>query len=172
MIMINRIFRAVTLMIVALGCYQMNLGPKTDVVDNGANGRWELSSYFVRGQRQANVDLPDKALLQVEREEVRPDSTYPSSIYEEGHSYRTFLFFDHAGKSRLKMIAISYGHDYSKKRNEETHWFRLDDDYGFQVVLNLKDRKSTKMEISNVMRSEAYRAELDTARYIYVADPL
>jgi hypothetical protein len=168
-IMLKRIFQTVVLTTVALSCYQKNLGPKTDVTDNGADGRWELSAYFVRGQRRSNTDVAERVLLQIEKTDVHPDSTYPSSIYEKGHSYRVFRFSDITGSSESKIMAISYGHDYSKKRKEETHWFRLDNEYGFQVVLNLEDGKSTRMEVSNVMKSgDIYRTELDTARYIYV----
>lgn len=169
MIMLKRIFHAVVLTTLALSCYQKNLGPKTDVIDNGADGHWKLSACFVRGQQWANTDVAGKVLLQIERVEVHPDSTYPSAIYEKGHSYRVFRFSDNTGNNESKIIAIGYGHDYSKKCEEETHWFRLDDEYGFQVVLNLEDGKSTKMEMSNVMKSgNLYRAKLDTARYIYV----
>lgn len=154
-----------------IGCYQMNLGSRTDVINNGAGGRWILVSYFVKGRRQANDDAAEKALLQVEAREVNPDSSYPSKIYEKGHWYRIFQFTEVGGGAASKIMAISYRHDYSKKRMEETHWYRLDDDYGFLVTLDLKDGKSTKLEISNVMKSEAYKAELDTVRYIYAADP-
>ena len=152
----------------ALGCYQMNLGPKTDVTNNGAGGRWILVSYFVHGRRQANTDAAERALLQAEAREVNPDSTYPSKIYQRGHWYRTFQFTDFAGGSVSRIMAISYGHDFSKKRMEETHWYRLDNDHGFLVTLDLKDGKSTKLEMSNVMKSEVYQPGLDTARYVYV----
>jgi hypothetical protein len=149
----------------------MNLGPRTDVLDNEAEGHWRLSAYSIRGLQQAIANIPGKALLKIERAEVKADSTYPSLIYVNGYSYRIFLFSDMAKANVSKTMAISYGHDYSKKRKEETHWFRLDDDYGFQVVLNLKNGTSTRMEMSNIMKSESYRTELDTATYIYVADP-
>lgn len=157
----------------AVGCYKMNLGPKTDVVDNGAEGRWILVSYFVRGRRHANTDVPEKALLRAETREVHADSTYPSKIYQKGYRYRIFHFSDLTGGAVSKIMAMGYGHDYSKKRKEETHWFRLDNDYGFQVILDLDLEKgiSTKLEMSNVMKSETYRAELDTVKYIYVANP-
>lgn len=157
--------------IVVMGCQQMNLGPRTDVLDNEAEGHWRLSAYLIKGQQQSTANIPGKALLKIERAEVRADSTYPSSIYVNGYSYRIFVFSDVAKADFSKMMAISYGHDYSKKHKEETHWFRLDDDYGFQAVLDLENGKSTRMEMSNIMKSGNYRSELDTARYIYVADP-
>lgn len=167
----EQITQSILSMMLVIGCYQKNLGPKADVVDNGADGHWKLSSYFVRGKPRAITNIPEQALLKVGREVVNSTGMYPSTIYQRGYSYRVFLYSDLTNKNTSKVMAISYSHNYSKKRNEETHWFRVDDDYGFQITLDVdrEHSKSTRMEMTNVMKSGSfYRAELDTARYIYV----
>ena len=157
------------LSLLVIGCYQKNLGPKSDITSNGTGGYWKLSSYLVNGKAVQITEVPDYFYLKAEVQTVLADSSYPSTMYRVGTDYRLFSYYDNPGKKSFSRIAIPWTNDYSHKKKQDTFWYRIDDNSGFALTLNVNVAigESSKLQISNVMQSATNKSELDSIRYIY-----
>jgi hypothetical protein len=159
-----------TLFFVSAGCYQKNFGPRGDVIQNGTGGFWELSSCEVNGRAISLNQFPEKALLETQRKVVSNGDGLRSSVFRIGDEYRLFSFFDRSAARTDSFPALLWDFDYSKKDREDAQWFRISDDTGVMVTLHV-DRPSgttSKIQLSNVMKSDKYKPELDTMNFTYV----
>ncbi|MCF0040228.1 hypothetical protein [Dyadobacter fanqingshengii] len=91
-------------------------------------------------------------------------------IYENGMPYITFSFYDAAQDNASSLQAVQYDHEYNKRTQQSLFWYRIDQESGFIAILDVKpggDMETTRIQLSNVMKSAAYDAKLDSVRYTY-----
>ena len=152
-----------------IGCYQQNLGPKGNVVKNGKEGYWKLAGYKIRNKSAGVASVPNRFLLETQQSVMQKDSM-EVPIYRNGMPYITFSFYDAAIDNVSSVQAIQYDHEYNKRTQQSLFWYRIDQEYGFITILDVKpggDMETTRIQLSNVMKSEAYNEKLDSVRYIY-----
>ncbi|MCF0060056.1 hypothetical protein MUK70_12465 [Dyadobacter chenwenxiniae] len=151
-----------------IGCYQQNLGPKGNVVQDGSEGYWKLTNYKVKSNSVALSNVPNMFLLQTRQEVMQKDSL-EVPIYSKGMPYIIFSFYDNTIGNVSSVQAIQYDHEYNKKSEQSKFWYRIDQESGFLTILDVKpdNRKTTRIEVSNVIKSAAYNAASDSVRYIY-----
>ena len=152
------------------GCYKVNLGPKSDVVANGTGGFWKLSEFSIRDKSYDISKAEPQSLIEIQSAIVRPEDKFDSSIFRTGINYSIFNYNQTPEKRTFSVNALRWGHSYNESKRQETNWFKIDDNTGFLVILDVDVTKSTssKMQISNIIKSSSYVAELDTVTYIYI----
>ena len=152
-----------------IGCYQQNLGPKGNVVKNGSEGYWKLTGYKVKNKPAGISSIPNRFLLETQQRVMQKDSM-EVPIYENGMPYITFSFYDAAQDNASSLQAVQYDHEYNKRTQQSLFWYRIDQESGFIAILDVKpggDMETTRIQLSNVMKSAAYDAKLDSVRYTY-----
>lgn len=151
------------------GCYQKSLGPKGSISQNGTGGFWKLESCEVKGQSVDISQFPDKLLLETQQRVVSTASEAPNYLFTEGMDYHVFSFYDQAVVLRDSFPAILWDFDFSKKKIEDSQWFKLTNDAGLLVKLDVEPEigLTKKIQISNIMKSSSYRADLDTVHFFY-----
>jgi hypothetical protein len=123
----------------------------------------------IKGQKAMPMEIAsDKRQVHVERVDQSPfndgDSLFPGQAY-----YYRFQFADLDGNETYLLKAASVSVQVNKKFPQEKQWLALNDSTGMLVVLerNIGRGVTTRLTISNVMKSSAYMEQLDTIRYIY-----
>ncbi|MCF2502286.1 hypothetical protein L0663_02765 [Dyadobacter sp. CY107] len=154
-----------------IGCYTKNLGPQGDVVGNGGDGitgYWKLSKYEVRGKSASLLDASEKQFLVTKSGYMDHDSARVY-FYRKGIDYRVFSFYDAAIDSTDRYLGVLYNYDYSKKTKQSAFYYRMNETIGFLAVIDrdISAGITTKLKLSNIMKSATYKPELDSLRYTY-----
>lgn len=134
---------------------------------NNADGRYMMTALIdVTEGKAISMDVAhEKHEVLVKRiPSDRKDSKFPYS----GYFYR-FKFYDLDGKDTSFLEAFYTSVEYDDKHFQERQWLTIDDSTGLLVILERDSSRgvTTRLMISNVMKSSAYNAGLDTIRYIY-----
>jgi hypothetical protein len=150
-----------------IGCYQKDLGPKGNVVQDGSEGYWKLTVYKVKGKSTELTAIPDKFYLHTQQQVMQSDSL-EQPVYSKGMPYIIFTFFNEQLTRASFIQAVEYDNSYNKKSEQSRFWYKINQDSGFLTILNMKpdNRNTTRIELSNVIASPTYKPELDSLRYI------
>jgi hypothetical protein len=152
------------------GCYKKSYGPKGSISQNGTGGFWKLESCKVKG-RSVNIgQFPEKVLLETERRVVDGADGAPNHLFTDGMEYHVFKFYNKAVVRQDSFPAVLYDFDYSQREQRDSQWFKLTDDAGLMVILDVEREigLTSKIQISNVMSSSSYKTELDTVHFTYI----
>ncbi|SDH45686.1 hypothetical protein SAMN04487996_13819 [Dyadobacter soli] len=158
------------LAIILAGCDKDTPEPKGDVFLNNADGRWILSAYITGGKSVSIDQTPEKRRLVIERDIVKPDSSYGSSIFKAGNRYYRFSFLNLEGDRKSSLFSIQYSSDYDSERKQDRQWFRINEDTGFLVTLEVDVPRgiTQRIQVSNIIKGTKYQADQDTLKYIYI----
>lgn len=137
---------------------------------NNADGRYIMTALIDITQGKAvSVDLaPDKRQVQIQWIPVNSVNNYDSSFLGEAYFYR-FQFYDVNENETLSLEAAPSGVEYDEKYYQERQWLTISDSTGMLIVLERDTGRgvTTRLMMSNVIKSSTYREDLDTVRYIY-----
>ena len=152
------------------GCYKVNLSPKSDVNLNETGGFWKLSEYSIRGKSYNVSKVEPLSLIEIQSAIVKPDDKFVSSIFRIDVNYNVFNYNQNPEQKTFSVNALRWNHSYNESKKQETSWFKIDDNTGFLVILDVDVTKATssKMQVSNIIKSSSYVAELDTIKYTYI----
>lgn len=157
----------------ASSCQQKNLGPEGEVTENGTGGFWKLSEYTIRGKSLSLSEVESQAFVETQSKIVTVDDHPNSFIFSTGTTYNIFRYSKTPPEESVSVNGVKWDHNYNPKAKQETCWYRIDDNSGFLLILNV-DRStatSSRMEISNIIKSSKYESKLDTIRYTYKPTP-
>ena len=134
---------------------------------NNADGQYIMTALIdiVEGKKKSIDVAPERRQVNVKRiPSDRKDSKFPYS----GYFYR-FNFSSLNGKNTSSLDAFYTSVEYDDKYHQERQWLTINDSTGLLVVLerDIGRGVTTRLMISNVMKSAAYKSELDTIRYVY-----
>ncbi|WP_439558898.1 hypothetical protein [Dyadobacter sp.] len=153
------------------GCFPKRyvIEPNGNVTNGEKPGYWVLVDYQKNGKSLDIKNAQAKLLLEAQKFISKKDSLQ-EPLYEKGIPYYVFSFFN-AGLQKTDSIqAKLYDYRYDRKLERSKYWYRINQEFGFVVYLDVKLRKETltnRIELSNVMKSTSYKPELDSVRYIY-----
>jgi hypothetical protein len=157
-------------LLITNACSRKNFSPGADPFYNGTGGFWKLSGYSVNGTSTPVSEAEEHSLLQIKKAIVTSDDHFTSSKFRTGMAYRIFEFSSNPLQKGDSAKALSWGESYNRHDQLERIWYKIDDDTGFQSVLEIDISNGiiNKMLISNIMKSSEYAVQLDTIRYSYI----
>lgn len=137
---------------------------------NNADGRYIMTALIdITEGRAVPVALaPEKHQVQIKWIPPKSVNNYDSSFLDRDYFFR-FKFYGLEGKETSSLEAAPMSVDFDDKYHQERQWLTINDSTGILVVLERDTGRgvTTRLMISNVMKSATYQAELDTIRYIY-----
>lgn len=153
-----------------LGC-EVPTGPKANIEINHAGGNYIMTGLIdIPNGRAIPVDrAPEKRYLHIRLVINSLDSRDSIYVKTGMRYYYVLTFFDADGKETSSICATRWSYDYDEKHFQEHQWLRMDNSTGVLAVLEMDSSRgvTTRVMLSNIMKSTAYRADLDTIRYIY-----
>jgi hypothetical protein len=137
---------------------------------NNADGQYIMTALIDAAEgKEISIDAADeKRQVHVKRIIQSPfnngDSTFPG----KGYFYQ-FRFSDLDGRETALLEGACESVKKNKKFGQESQWLILNDSTGMLVVLerDIGRGVTTRLMISNIMKSSVYKKELDKLRYIY-----
>ncbi|MCF2494956.1 hypothetical protein [Dyadobacter chenhuakuii] len=154
-----------------IGCHPKNLGPRGDVIGNGGDGitgYWKMTKYEVKGRDMPLDNVSQMSFLKTQIGFMQTDSL-KTPFYKQGTGYRIFSFYDVNMDSTSRYLGILYDYWYNKKTKQSAFYYRMDETNGFLAVIDqdVTAGLTTKIKLSNLMKSTVYKPELDTLGYTY-----
>ena len=159
-----------SLLLFLQGC-DVPFGHRADIEVNHADGRYVMTGLIdIPNGRAVPLDgASEKRYLHVRM--ITTSNDEDDSLYLETgmRFYYLLTFSDVEGKETSSIKAIRWSYDYDEKHFQEHQWLRINDSTGLLAVLEMDSSRgvTTRVMLSNVMKSNGYREELDTIRYIY-----
>lgn len=137
---------------------------------NNADGRYIMTALIdiTKGRAVPVTLAPEKHQVQIRWIPTNSVNNYDSSFLDKWYFFR-FHFYGLDGKQTSSLEAAPASVDFNDKYHQERQWLTINDSTGLLVVLerDIGRGVTTRLMISNVMKSSAYKSELDTIRYIY-----
>lgn len=137
---------------------------------NNADGRYIMTALIdiTKGKAVPVKLAPEKHQVQIRWILSNSVNNYDSSFLDKGYFFR-FKFYDLNGDESSSLEAATMSVEFDDKYFQERQWLTITDSTGILVVLETDTGRgvTTRLMISNIIKSTTYRAELDTIRYIY-----
>ena len=160
----------ISLVFILSGCYKMNSGSSGDASTNVTGGFWRLSEYSIKGKSLPISINEPLAFIEAKSAIVRPEDKLDSSLFRNNYRYSIFIYSQTPMQKSDTINAYMWDVSQSKSKTRETSWFKIDNKTGFRVIMEVDPSVglTSKLQISNIMKSSDYVAELDTIQYTYV----
>lgn len=137
---------------------------------NNADGHYIMTALIdiTKGRAVPVEQAPEKHQVHIQWIPVESVNNYDSSFLDEAYFYR-FRFYDVNENETLSLKAAPSSVEYDEKYFQERQWLTINDSTGMLVVLERDTGRgvTTRLMMSNVIKSSTYREDLDTIRYIY-----
>ncbi|GGN00139.1 hypothetical protein GCM10010967_37860 [Dyadobacter beijingensis] len=137
---------------------------------NNADGRYIMTALIdiTQGRAIPVERAAEKRLVRITWIPTDSINNYDSVFLDQSYFYR-FKFYDVNENETLSFQAAPGGVGYDEKHYQESQWLTISDSTGILVVLERDSGRgvTTRLMISNIMKSTSYREDLDTIRYIY-----
>ncbi|WP_439556849.1 hypothetical protein [Dyadobacter sp.] len=144
------------------GC-ETPLGPRANPLGNRSDGHWKLTSLY-KNKKQIDVSAADSLAYLKLSEYTKYDSAYQTN-----NMHYVFTFASPDFTESKVLDAIQWSYSSGPNTPTEVQWYAISKEAGFRILFHFVEGSnySYQMDVTNVMNSSEYKADLDSIKYVY-----